>query len=93
MCTHYDGPAGGLAVHVLVAQVEDQCGSAIKESKHPNTHKELCRGGEVALQVGVIGRAAIAKRYLVRVIRQPEGRKTGRRHFKQWLLCFYSLVV
>lgn len=54
MCTHYDRTAACLAVDGLVAQVEDQCGGAIQEPKHTNTHEELCRGGEVALQVGCI---------------------------------------
>ncbi len=57
--THYDGTAGALAVDTLVAEVEDQCGSAIKEPKHTDTHKELCRGGEVALKVGLIGWTAV----------------------------------
>lgn len=55
MCTHYDGAASGLAVDALVAQVEDQCGGAVKEPKHTDAHKELCRRGEVTLQVGVTG--------------------------------------
>lgn len=59
LCTHYDGTTAGLAVDSLVAQVEDQCGSAIKESKHTNTHKELSRGGEVTLKEDLFGFTAI----------------------------------
>lgn len=50
VCTHYNGAASCLAIDVLVAEVEDQRASAIKERKHTDAHKELCRRGEVALQ-------------------------------------------
>lgn len=40
-CTHYDGPAGVLPVHALVAQVQDERGRAVKESEHTHTHEEL----------------------------------------------------
>ena len=88
MCTHYDGASGGLTVDVLVSQVEDQCGGAIKEPEHTDTHKELCRGGEVALQEGLVGCTAATCRYVIRVLRQPAGRQRrerGRRSFQQVL--------
>lgn len=67
MCTHYNGAAACLAVDGLVAQVEDQCGGAVKEAKHTDTHKELCRGGEVALQVGCIACTAATWRNIIGV--------------------------
>lgn len=75
--THYDGAAAGLAVDVLVTQVEDQRGSAIKKAEHAHTHEELRRGGEVALQVGHVGWSGVTRRYLVGVRRQPEGTHRG----------------
>lgn len=50
VCTHYNGAASCLAIDALVAEVEDQHASAIKEPKHTDAHKELRRRGEVALQ-------------------------------------------
>lgn len=66
MFTYYDGAASGLAVDVLVAQVEDQRGGAIKEPKHTDTHKELCGGRVVALQEG-LGFTAITHWHTVRL--------------------------
>lgn len=94
MCTHYDGTPGGLAVDILVAQIEDQCGGAIKEPKHTNRHKKLCRGGEVALQVGHIELSPVTYRELIWFRWQPDGRWRDRegtfnsRSFDD----FYSLV-
>lgn len=50
VCTHYNGAASCLAIDALVAEVEDQRASAIKEPKHTDANEELCRRGEVALQ-------------------------------------------
>lgn len=50
VCTHYNGAASCLAIDALVAEVEDQRASAIKEPKHTNAYKELCRRGEITLQ-------------------------------------------
>lgn len=50
VCTHYNGAASCLAIDALVAEVEDQRASAIKEPKHTDAYKELCRRGEVTLQ-------------------------------------------
>lgn len=50
LCTHYNGAASCLTIDALVAEVEDQRTSAIKEPKHTDAYKELCRRGEVTLQ-------------------------------------------
>lgn len=65
LCTHYDGPAGVLPVHALVAQVQHKCGRAVKESKHTHTHEELGRRRVVALQVGGVGPRAVTQRHFV----------------------------
>lgn len=57
--THNDGATSGLAVKILVAKVEDKCCSAVQESKHTNTNKELSRGREIALQEGLCGLTAV----------------------------------
>lgn len=71
MCTHYDGTTAGLQVDAPVAQVDYECGGAIKEGKHTNTHKELCWRGEVALQIGLSARA-VTQRWTIRFHCQPE---------------------
>lgn len=52
--THYEGTTGVLTIDMLVTQVENQRGGAVEETKHAHTHKELCRGGKVSLEEGVI---------------------------------------
>lgn len=41
MCTYYDGTTTGLTVDLLVPQVENQCGGAIKKPKNPDTDEEF----------------------------------------------------
>lgn len=50
VCTHYNGAASCLPIDALVAEVEDQRANTIKERKHTDAYKELCRRGEVTLQ-------------------------------------------
>ena len=76
--THNEGSTPGLPVHVLVAQVEDQRGSAVQEGKHPHAHKELGRGAEVPLEVEHFRLAVVARWHGVGLVGQPgEEREVG----------------
>lgn len=74
-CTHHHGPAGALAVHALVAQVQHERGRAVEEPQHPHGHKELGGGGVVALQVRAVGGRAVADGNVVGLKLEPEGNR------------------
>lgn len=75
---YYDGPPGVLSVNALVAQVQDERGGAVEESKHAHTHEELGRRRVVALQEGGVDLSAVTQGYLERRSLQPNGNKEQR---------------
>lgn len=94
LCTHYNGATSCPAIDALVAEVEDQHANAIKERKHTNAYKELCRRGEVALQKSHCC-SAIAKWNAIWVGWQPVGMHRGRhcQRAVKWLLFLASCVI
>lgn len=65
--------SGGLPVHMLVAQVQDEHGSAVQEAEHSNAHEELSRGRKVSNQVVVsFGAITFTVRYFERMLCHPK---------------------
>lgn len=77
MCAHDHGASSCLAVDVLVSQVEDESGDAVKEGEDADAHEELSRRGEVALQVD-LGLTAVAQWHFIGGGKQPAGGDTHR---------------
>lgn len=75
-CSHkqvYDRSTARLPVYILEAQVQDKCRSGVQKCKHTDTDKELCRGGEVSLQVQLRWCRLVTWWDGVWISRQPEG--------------------
>lgn len=71
--TYHSGPATRFSIYVLVAQVEHECCSAVKQGQHPNTDIKLCWGCMVSSQVvNGCGHAIVfAVRNIIGNLRQP----------------------
>lgn len=76
VCTHDDGASSCLAIDVLVPQVEDESGDAVKEGEDTDADEELGRRGEIALQKGFRCFTAVTRWQLVGVRKQPAGGDT-----------------
>lgn len=71
--TYHNRTTTRFSVHVLVAQVEDKCGSAVEKGKYSDTDVKLCRGRVVSSQIVNSGGCLIdfAVRNIVGILHQP----------------------
>lgn len=71
--TYHNRASTRFSIHVLVAQVEDERGSAVKKGQHSNADVKLCWGCMVSCQVGKGGGGLIdfTVRNFIRMVHQP----------------------